>query len=175
MRAYNIEASGNSQNGNTQSKRLSTQALCYVGAFYASWIFPTIFQLVIVIGHQFPFWLLLLTVLSVPTQGFLNLLVFVRPKFLRYQKDNPNEFYVIAFCRCLRSEITRTNTSTQRTFSGDTVSSQGTRCFNKTMKNNPNSTTGKGVSMPVLTGISCDTTVYEDKSSAPAEDLGSEL
>jgi hypothetical protein len=124
MQVYNIANSGRAQNGNTQSKRLAIQALYYVGAFFAAWIFPTIYQLAFVTRSTHPFWLVFISVISIPVQGFFNLLVFVRPKFLRYQKDNPNEFRVFAFFRCLRSEITRTSEKTGRSKISDTSATE---------------------------------------------------
>jgi hypothetical protein len=124
MQVYNIASSGRAQNGNTQSKRLAIQALYYVGAFFAAWIFPTIYQLAFVTRSTNPFWLVFICVISIPVQGFFNLLVFVRPKFLRYQKDNPNEFRVFAFFRCLRSEITGTSEKTGRSNISDTSATE---------------------------------------------------
>jgi len=86
-------------------KRIQKQAFYYVGAFFVTWLFPTIFQLVIVIAGKFPFPLLFLTALFVPIQGLLNLIVFIRPTFMRYRRANPDEFFLSAWFRMLWQEL----------------------------------------------------------------------
>eukprot|EP00984_Skeletonema_dohrnii_P027320 scaffold16853_cov105-Skeletonema_dohrnii-CCMP3373.AAC.1 len=92
----------------SQHERVRTQAFMYVGAFLITWLFPTLFQLVIVIGGKFPFPLLLLTATFVPIQGLLNLIVLIRPKFVRYKNKNPdtNMIVVVAWFRMLYLEVT---------------------------------------------------------------------
>lgn len=86
-------------------KRIQRQAFFYVGAFFVTWFFPTIFQLVIVISGKFPFPLLFLTALFVPIQGLLNLVVFIRPTFMRYRSAHPDEFFLPAWFRMLWQEL----------------------------------------------------------------------
>lgn len=90
----------------TQHKRVKNQASMYVGAFLITWLFPTLFQLVIVIAGKYPFPLLLLTATFVPIQGFLNLVVFLRPKFMRYKNANPGVNTVKAWFEMLYLEVT---------------------------------------------------------------------
>ncbi len=104
----------------TQQRRVKKQASMYVGAFLITWLFPTLFQLVIVIAGKFPFPLLLLTATFVPIQGFLNLVVFLRPKFVRYKKSNPGVNTVEAWFEMLYLEVTG-----QRTPSRTVVSVSG--------------------------------------------------
>lgn len=98
----------------SQSKRVAEQAMCYVGAFLVTWLFPTIFQLSIVISGTHPFPLLFLTALLVPIQGVLNLIVFIRPKFKTYRRRNPDGYAIVAWFCMLYSEIT-TNTTNNTT------------------------------------------------------------
>ena len=86
-------------------KRIQKQAFFYVGAFFVTWFFPTTFQLVIVISGKFPFSLLFLTALFVPIQGLLNLIVFIRPTFMRYRRAHPGEFFLPAWFRMLWQEL----------------------------------------------------------------------
>lgn len=95
----------------SQSKRVAEQAMYYVGAFLVAWLFPTIFQLWIVIAGTHPFPLLFLTALFVPIQGVLNLIVFIRPKFTTYRRRNPDGNAIVAWFRMLYSEITTDTTS----------------------------------------------------------------
>lgn len=69
-------------------KKIQTQAAFYVGRFLISWFFPTIFQLVIVIWGIYPWPLLFLTAISVPIQGVLNLITYIRPKFIKFRKTH---------------------------------------------------------------------------------------
>ena len=95
-------------------KRIQKQAFFYVGAFFVTWFFPTIFQLVIVISGKFPFSLLFLTALFVPIQGLLNLIVFIRPTFMRYRRAHPDEFFLSAWFRMLWQELKKDGSSAGR-------------------------------------------------------------
>mmetsp|Transcript_11492 Transcript_11492/g.11012 ORF Transcript_11492/g.11012 Transcript_11492/m.11012 type:complete len:207 (-) Transcript_11492:751-1371(-) len=99
-KSYNTERSKVSYNS-----RIRMQALCYVGAFLLAWFFPTVFQLVIVIGNIFPWWLLFLTAFFVPCQGILNLLVFLRPRYLKYRQSNTDKFALVAWFIMLKEEL----------------------------------------------------------------------
>lgn len=88
-----------------KSKQIAVQAAYYVGAFYATWFFPTIFQLVLVTKGKVFFALLFLTAFFIPIQGLLNLIVFVRPKYVRYVKNNPGQFFLLAWFRMLLAEL----------------------------------------------------------------------
>jgi hypothetical protein len=107
-----------------QQKRIQNQAFMYVGAFLITWLFPTLFQLVIVIAGKFPFPLLLLTAIFVPIQGLLNLVVFIRPKFTRYKRANHDTNTVVAWFQMLYLEITGYVQGPSRT-SEQGTSSQG--------------------------------------------------
>jgi len=89
----------------TQSKKVAMQAFHYVGAFFVTWTFPTLFQIVIVSASKFPFPLLFLTALFVPIQGLLNLIVFIRPKFIRYRTRYPAGNGLVAWFRMLHMEV----------------------------------------------------------------------
>lgn len=95
-------------------KRIQKQAFFYVGAFFVTWFFPTIFQLVIVTSGKFPFSLLFLTALFVPIQGLLNLIVFIRPTFMRYRRAHPDDFFLPAWFRMLWQELKKDGNSAGR-------------------------------------------------------------
>ncbi|KAL3778378.1 hypothetical protein ACHAW5_000601 [Stephanodiscus triporus] len=86
-------------------KKTAIQAAYYVGAFYVTWFFPTIFHLVLVTSGKVYFPLLFLTSFFVPIQGLLNLIVFVRPKYGRYVKNNPDQFFLLAWFRMILIEL----------------------------------------------------------------------
>jgi hypothetical protein len=76
------------------ANRFARQAALFVGAFYATWLFPTIYNLIILFGGPIYFSLLLLAALSLPIQGFLNFVVYLNPWHRQYKKKHPN----ITFC-----------------------------------------------------------------------------
>jgi hypothetical protein len=88
-----------------KSRQIANQAAYYVGAFLVTWFFPTIFQLVLVTRGEGNFGLLILTAFFVPIQGLLNLIVFMRPKYLRYVKNNPHQFFIFAWFRMMQAEL----------------------------------------------------------------------
>jgi len=65
-----------------RSKRVAVQGYWYCGAFYMTWIFPTITRLTqAIIGDAAPFALVLTTAMFVPIQGFFNFLVYAHPRW----------------------------------------------------------------------------------------------
>lgn len=65
-----------------RSKRVAVQGYWYCGAFYMTWIFPTITRLTqAIIGDATPFALVLTTAMFVPIQGFFNFLVYAHPRW----------------------------------------------------------------------------------------------
>lgn len=102
----NLRRSASNDAGDRElSKKTAIQAAYFVGAFYVTWFFPTVFQIVIVTTGKIYFPLLFLTAFFVPIQGLLNLIVFVRPKYVRYIKNNPDEFFLLAWFRMLLFEL----------------------------------------------------------------------
>mmetsp|Transcript_23323 Transcript_23323/g.50516 ORF Transcript_23323/g.50516 Transcript_23323/m.50516 type:complete len:357 (-) Transcript_23323:500-1570(-) len=86
-------------------KRIAAQATSYVGAFFITWLFPTVYQLVIVTTQTFPFSLLFLTAFFVPLQGLFNLIVFSQPCYIKYRRTNPDQFFLGAWLRMMRQEL----------------------------------------------------------------------
>jgi len=70
-----------------RTRQVAIQALFYVGAFYLTWIFPTItriMQSVYYFGDE-SYALVLLTVVCGPLQGLYNFFVYVRPRWMRHR------------------------------------------------------------------------------------------
>jgi hypothetical protein len=76
------------------SKQVAVQGYWYCGAFYLTWLFPTITRLVQVIADETPYPLILVTALFVPIQGFFNFLVYMHPRYkqVRMQVKSSIEF-----------------------------------------------------------------------------------
>lgn len=64
------------------------QSILYVGAFFLSWSWATIFHLVAwITGVSVP-WITLLINTFLPLQGFFNAFIYVRPRYLRLKKKH---------------------------------------------------------------------------------------
>jgi hypothetical protein len=72
----------------SRSRQVGIQGILYVGALYITFFFPSINRVAQFCGvTSFP--LCLLQSISLPTQGFWNLLVYIRPRFIKYRSDHP--------------------------------------------------------------------------------------
>lgn len=63
------------------SKQVARQGYWYCGAFYATWLFPTVTRLVQLIAGTTPYPLILVTAIFVPIQGFFNFVVYMHPNY----------------------------------------------------------------------------------------------
>lgn len=69
------------------SQEVAKQAVCYVGAFYITWIAATVNRILQeATGKQY-FAAMLCHVIFTPMQGFFNFLVYMRPRFRRWKKE----------------------------------------------------------------------------------------
>jgi len=95
-----VRAPSNSSNG--AKREMVKQAFVYVLAYFLPFIFPVIFQILYAKKNErvFPVWILLS--LFMPLQGFLNAIVFVRPRIVRYQKNHPDASWRQAFVSTVR-------------------------------------------------------------------------
>mmetsp|Transcript_13163 Transcript_13163/g.23543 ORF Transcript_13163/g.23543 Transcript_13163/m.23543 type:complete len:355 (+) Transcript_13163:77-1141(+) len=63
-----------------QSRAVAYQALRFVGAFYLTWLFPTVNRVLQAsICHSY-FWLMVMHTICSPMQGFCNFLVYIYPR-----------------------------------------------------------------------------------------------
>jgi len=74
----------------SSSRKVSEQALFYVGSMFVTWIFPSCARFSQMINGSSPFALLALATISAPSQGALNTLVYFRPRYERFKQKNPN-------------------------------------------------------------------------------------
>jgi len=107
----------------TASKRIAAQAILYSGSFFLTWLFASwarIYEMVN--GKSAPFAIEALFTIFSPLQGFFNFLIYCRPRYLRYRRDNPNFSIGRFICDCggfisstkLRMSSKRTSNSTVR-------------------------------------------------------------
>jgi len=69
------------------SKQVAVQGYWYCGAFYLTWLFPTVTRLVQLIAGKTPYPLILITAMFVPIQGFFNFLVYMHPKYKKVRNQ----------------------------------------------------------------------------------------
>lgn len=91
---------GSNQHSLRNAKRFARQATLFAGAFYATWLFPTIYNLILAFGGPIYFSMLFLNAISLPMQGFLNFIVYIHPRYKQYMKKHPN-----TSCVCLYSWV----------------------------------------------------------------------
>lgn len=76
------------QQENPKSTQVFHQALYYLGAFYMTHLFSTVNRILEQTRGESYFPLVVLHSFFDPLQGFLNFLVYRRPRYLRYRKQN---------------------------------------------------------------------------------------
>jgi len=65
-----------------RSAEVGMQGLFYIGAFYFTWLFPTITKIIQLGWNVTYFELTVMTAVTLPLQGFLNMLVYIRPRYI---------------------------------------------------------------------------------------------
>lgn len=75
----------------TASKKVGKQALVYIGAFYIAWIPNAIAILIKNHDKKRSPILILFVAICTPLQGFLNLIVYIRPKIIRHFEMQGNQ------------------------------------------------------------------------------------
>ena len=71
----------------SKSSKIAGQALCYVGSFYLTFLFPSWTRISQMMGRQPPFAVVAMFTIFFPMQGFYNALVFFRPKIKSYLSE----------------------------------------------------------------------------------------
>lgn len=84
------------------ASQVAWQAFFYVSAFGITWGPATVMKLQDVRGIPVPYWAILGLAGMVPLQGFLNFLVYIRPRVLRYQRENPDKTMIAAMKRAVQ-------------------------------------------------------------------------
>mmetsp|Transcript_12333 Transcript_12333/g.27797 ORF Transcript_12333/g.27797 Transcript_12333/m.27797 type:complete len:440 (-) Transcript_12333:273-1592(-) len=70
--------------------KVATQAMLYIAAYVLTAFFSTTVRTMQAFRDQTPFWALLGMTLFYPAQGFLNFLIYIRPRYLRYRQKHPD-------------------------------------------------------------------------------------
>ena len=90
----------------SKSSKIAGQALCYVGSFYLTFLFPSWTRISQMMGRQPPFAVVAMFTIFFPMQGFYNALVFFRPKIKSYlserrkkaEGDGGDDFQIETWC-----------------------------------------------------------------------------
>lgn len=72
-------------------KDVALQGFLYAGAFYLTWVWFTIVRFLPLIGEPVPYQLLATAVFFAPFQGFLNMLIYLFPKFMALKRTHPED------------------------------------------------------------------------------------
>ena len=87
------------------TKSIATQGMLYVGAFFITWLFPTISRIIQLCGRGIPQTLVVLSGTSIPSQGIFNAMVYFRLRFIQCGKDFPNKSCFWRVTRIIKSTV----------------------------------------------------------------------
>eukprot|EP00555_Chaetoceros_dichaeta_P012128 CAMPEP_0198260618 /NCGR_PEP_ID=MMETSP1447-20131203/9541_1 /TAXON_ID=420782 /ORGANISM="Chaetoceros dichaeta, Strain CCMP1751" /LENGTH=387 /DNA_ID=CAMNT_0043948325 /DNA_START=168 /DNA_END=1328 /DNA_ORIENTATION=+ len=89
------------------SRRLANRAGLYVGAFYLTWIMPTILELISLSSSKIFPTLIFLAAILIPTQGLFNLVIYTLPAFAKFRKQDylQNQLLVVVWFKMLAVEL----------------------------------------------------------------------
>jgi len=82
------------------SRQVFKQGMWYLFAFFATWFWPTVTTICESFGYYY-YWILVLLAITLPMQGFLNWIVYIRPRFLRYREKHDQWSFGYALMRAL--------------------------------------------------------------------------
>jgi len=91
MRRASIEVVSDMEQKSSYARSVFIQSILYVGAFFLSWSWATIYHLVTwITGVSVP-WITLLINTFLPLQGFFNAFIYARPRYIRLKKMQKHE------------------------------------------------------------------------------------
>jgi len=96
---HSFVGDNNNEANHSQSKRIRKTMLLYTGSFYMCWILPLVF----LNAPNAPAALRIIGNAITPLMGFLNMLVFIQPKCVKYQKDNEGTGLMNAYSHVILS------------------------------------------------------------------------
>ena len=85
------------------SRQIAAQGVLYSGCFILTWLFASIARIhEMVNGTDAPFAIEALFSIFTPLQGFFNIFIYFRPKYIRYRIDHPDFSIIHYVCGCER-------------------------------------------------------------------------
>jgi hypothetical protein len=73
----------------SKSRQIAIQGMLYVVAFYITWFFPTLQRITELAVSKNFFVLQFFDTFLLPLQGVLNFGIYIRPRLMKFRKDNP--------------------------------------------------------------------------------------
>ena len=70
------------------SKRVAMQGIYFSVAYVLTWIFWYVYMVILIFFDAQPEWLLILIAIFMPSQGLYNLIVYLRPRYLRFRQEH---------------------------------------------------------------------------------------
>jgi hypothetical protein len=86
---YATALSSGDKKATSRARQVGTQGICYVGAMYITFFFPTINRSLQQFAGITSFPVIFLHSMTSSSQGFWNFLVYIRPRFIKYRSDHP--------------------------------------------------------------------------------------
>jgi hypothetical protein len=95
---------------------VATQAFLYVAAFFVTYFVPVLLRILESFGFRPAdedkvYTLLVISHISLPLIGFFNLLIYIRPRYLRTRSEFPNQWRTWAIRRALYGEAVQPSPS----------------------------------------------------------------
>merc|ERR1719297_605458 len=81
----------------SDTTRVARQAYFFLGAYFVTWGPITVFRIIQTVGGTPSYAMILLASMFTPFQGFFNYFVYIRPRFLKHRKENPEWNIFISF------------------------------------------------------------------------------
>jgi len=153
------------QNASQKTQRTTTQAFLYIAAFFVTFIFSLIFQLVYSISRTIIPVLFILQQTTMPAQGFFNFLVFIRPRIQNALQKNTKASFYSAFLEAIKSRGEDPNMARRRRSSigrRSTVRISTGSCFTSEHSN-------KSIQNPAVRRMSVRSAVLQAQKEAMEE------
>ncbi len=90
--SFGMSRSRRAQKEVAKSRKIAVQGLRYVGAFYITWMFPTVSRITELVAKKNYFPIQFLDTFLIPLQGFFNCMIYIRPNYLKYRRQG-NSFW----------------------------------------------------------------------------------
>jgi hypothetical protein len=99
------------------TKAVAMQGMLYVGAFFITWLFPTISRVIQLCGGDIPYSLVVLSGTFIPSQGIFNAMVYFRIRFIACGNEHPtkSKLWIVrliissTICPCTMNRTNRNN------------------------------------------------------------------
>ena len=102
VRSQEVASQDFSASGNKNTRKVATQAMFYIGAYYLTALFATLTRTMQAFTPSTPYWAKLCMTIFYPLQGFFNFFIYVRPRYLRYRRRHPEWSLMETAKQCIR-------------------------------------------------------------------------